>query len=183
MAGCPLKQAKNEKADAACAAPALFLFDFCLIKQKSERPSSLSLVCCVRSLFCLGTGNVLFSRAVSSQVHSALRGLTSVFGMGTGVSLLLSSPVWLSMFCTKLSSSRLFFRICDQALDLLVSVSSTHYCAYTPDLSPCSLQGVLLPYDMGYLILRWVSRLDAFSVYPFRTSLPCYAAGATTGAQ
>ena len=28
MAGCPLKQAKNEKADAACAAPALFLFVF-----------------------------------------------------------------------------------------------------------------------------------------------------------
>ena len=75
------------------------------------------------------------------------------------------------------------FSVCDQALDLLVSVSSTHYCAYTPDLSPCSLQGVLLPYDMGYLILRWVSRLDAFSVYPFRTSLPSCAAGATTGAQ
>ena len=27
------------------------------------------------------------------------------------------------------------------------------------------------PYSlrMGYLILRWASRLDAFSVYPFRT--------------
>ena len=46
------------------------------------------------------TGNVLFSRAVSSQVHSALRGLTSVFGMGTGGSLLPLSPVWLSVFCT-----------------------------------------------------------------------------------
>ena len=30
---------------------------------------------------------------------------------------------------------------------------------------PCSLQGVLLTYVMGYLILRQVSRLDAFSVY------------------
>ena len=38
-------------------------------------------------------------------------------------------------------------------------------------------------YDMGYLILRSVSRLDAFSVYLLRTSLPCRAAGATTGAQ
>ena len=46
------------------------------------------------------TGDVLFSRAVSSQVHSALRGLTSVFGMGTGGSLLLLSPVWLSVYCT-----------------------------------------------------------------------------------
>ena len=36
---------------------------------------------------------------------------------------------------------------------------------------------------MGYLILRRVSRLDAFSVYLFRTSLSCHAAGATTGAQ
>ena len=38
------------------------------------------------------SGNVLLSRAVSSQVPSALRGLTSVFGMGTGGSLSLLSP-------------------------------------------------------------------------------------------
>ena len=37
-------------------------------------------------------GGVLISRAVASQVPSALRGLTSVFGMGTGGTLLLSSP-------------------------------------------------------------------------------------------
>ena len=29
----------------------------------------------------------------------------------------------------------------------------------------------------GYLILRGASRLDAFSVYPFRTWLPCDAVG------
>ena len=40
----------------------------------------------------LESGGVLISRAVASQVPSALRGLTSVFGMGTGGSLLLSSP-------------------------------------------------------------------------------------------
>ncbi len=34
---------------------------------------------------------------------------------------------------------------------------------------PRSLQGVLLAYAMGYLILEVASRLDAFSVYPFRT--------------
>ena len=33
------------------------------------------------------SGSDLLSRAVSSQVPSALRGLTSVFGMGTGVTL------------------------------------------------------------------------------------------------
>ena len=34
---------------------------------------------------------------------------------------------------------------------------------------------------MAYLILRGASRLDAFSVYPFRTWLPCRAFGNTTG--
>ena len=39
------------------------------------------------------------------------------------------------------------------------------------------------PYQkVGYLILRWASRLDAFSVYPFRTWLPSRAIGMTTGA-
>ena len=40
----------------------------------------------------LESGSVLFSRAVSSQVPSALIGLTSVFGMGTGGSLSLLPP-------------------------------------------------------------------------------------------
>ena len=38
------------------------------------------------------SGDDLLSRAVSSQVPSALRGLTSVFGMGTGGTLLPLSP-------------------------------------------------------------------------------------------
>ena len=38
------------------------------------------------------TGDFLLSQDVAIQVPSALRGLTSVFGMGTGVSLLLLSP-------------------------------------------------------------------------------------------
>ena len=39
------------------------------------------------------------------------------------------------------------------------------------------------PYSkwMGYLILRGVSRLDAFSVYPCQTWLPSCATGVTTG--
>ena len=36
-------------------------------------------------------------------------------------------------------------------------------------------------FRMGYLILRGASRLDAFSVYPFRTWLPCCALGSATG--
>ena len=38
------------------------------------------------------SGDVLLSRAVSRQVSSALKSLTSVFGMGTGVSSSLLSP-------------------------------------------------------------------------------------------
>ena len=37
-------------------------------------------------------GDVVLSHRVSSAVPSALRGLTTVFGMGTGVALALSSP-------------------------------------------------------------------------------------------
>ena len=47
---------------------------------------------------------------------------------------------------------------------------------------PRSLQGILLVYTMGSLILRVASRLDAFSVYPCRTWLPSCATGVTTGA-
>ena len=38
------------------------------------------------------TGGVLLSQGISTQVPSALRGLTSVFGMGTGVTLSLWPP-------------------------------------------------------------------------------------------
>ena len=53
----------------------------------------------------------------------------------------------------------------DQAFGLLVSVSLTHYCAYTSDLSTSSSTTCL----SGDLILGRVSRLDAFSVYLVRT--------------
>ena len=40
----------------------------------------------------LNSGNDLLSRAVAHQVSSALRSLTTVFGMGTGVTSSLLSP-------------------------------------------------------------------------------------------
>ena len=43
------------------------------------------------------SGNVLLSRAVSSQVPSTLKGLTSVFGMGTGGTPSLLSPEIVSL--------------------------------------------------------------------------------------
>ena len=46
------------------------------------------------------SGSDLLSRAVSSQVPSALKGLTSVFGMGTGGTLSPLSPEFLQVsFC------------------------------------------------------------------------------------
>ena len=70
--------------------------------------------------------------------------------------------------------------ILDQALDLLV-LTSSRITAFTPSTyQPCCLQGVLPAYAVGYLFSRGASRLDAFSVYPVRTSLPCYAVGTTT---
>ena len=63
-----------------------------------------------------------------------------------------------------------------QALTRLVAVSSIHYCTSTPALSTSSSSR-----GLGYLILRGASRLDAFSVYPFRTRLPGHATGMTAG--
>ena len=61
--------------------------------------------------------------------------------------------------------------------------SAEHVTMLTPPTyQPHSLRGVLLAYAMGNLILGGASRLDAFSVYPFRTQLPSYAFGKTTGA-
>ena len=66
--------------------------------------------------------------------------------------------------------------------ELLVTVSSTHYCAYTSVLSTWS-SFTALQLSLGDLILGKVSRLYAFSAYPDQTSLPSYATGVTTGSQ
>ena len=60
-------------------------------------------------------------------------------------------------------------KVIGQALGLLVP-PGTRITALTPAAyQPGSLPGTLLAYAMGNLILRSVSRLDAFSVYPIRT--------------
>ena len=48
-------------------------------------------------LFCY-PGSFLLFRAVTSQVSSALQSLTSVFGMGTGVSSASSPPSYLIQY-------------------------------------------------------------------------------------
>src|SRR5258708_30718314 len=66
---------------------------------------------------------------------------------------------------------------------LLVTVSSTHCCAYTSVLSTWSSSTALLTFRLGNLIFGKDSRLYAFSTYPGQTSLPSYATGVTTGSQ
>ena len=62
-------------------------------------------------------GNFLLSQVVTNQVPSALRGLTSVFGMGTGVSLLLWLP----------DEPFYIYNLFGQVFDRLVSLSCM-YC-------------------------------------------------------
>ena len=52
-----------------------------------------------------------------------------------------------------------------QADGLISTGKLTPYGAYTPGLSRRSLRRA----SWGFLVLEEVSRLDAFSVYPFRT--------------
>ena len=82
------------------------------------------------------------------------------------------------MFRTFKTSYRFRFpNLFGQALDRLVTVSSTCCHASTPALSTLSSSRDLTSLWKGYLILRGASRLDAFSVYPCRTWLPCRAVG------
>ena len=71
----------------------------------------------------LGSGSDLLSRAVSSQVPSALRGLTSVFGMGTGVTLSSLPPEIVNLF---LSDSSRFPCFCQAFSSALFRSFSSH---------------------------------------------------------
>ena len=153
----------------------------------------------LRRAFVLKPGNFLLSHTLTRAVPSGLRGLTSVFGMGTGGSLSLWSPrtgfdlnidgLRSESSATSLQRSR-WERLVMCAVNFmvkpngqLVTVSSTGHPAYTSVLSNWSSSSALLTFRLGDLILGKVSRLYAFSVYPDRTSLPSDAAGATTGSQ
>ena len=71
---------------------------------------------------------------------------------------------------------------CSSPRSISISQLNTLLCLH---LWPIKLVVYKWPYSfkmMGYLILRCVSRLDAFSVYHDRTRLPGYALGRTTDA-
>ena len=120
-------------------------------------------------VFFLESGSDLLSRAVSSQVPSALKGLTSVFGMGTGGSLSPLPPEFLQVSYPENRTSKLPSSCLDQLNQFslwshLFSISRSsprpisiskllRYRIYTADLSPGSLPGVLL-LSNGTLILE-----------------------------
>ena len=86
------------------------------------------------------TGNVLLSQAASHQVSSALRSLTTVFEMGTGVTSPLLSPDLFFQVSLYLQNWIVFImylpsKTTGQVFDLLVSVSWICHHTYTSDLS------------------------------------------------
>ena len=64
----------------------------CAKRAAIMRLSSLKYLCKKALKKGIRSGSYLLSRAVSSQVSSALQSLTTVFGMGTGVASVLSPP-------------------------------------------------------------------------------------------
>ena len=120
--------------------------------------------------------------------------LTSVFGMGTGVTTSLSSPdlyFWRSFLqnwiTISLQTYNSFFKsLCSLAWINLrpISISQLNTSLYLHPwpINLVVFKGSYLFETMGNLILESVSRLDAFSVYPVRSQLSSCATGVTTGA-
>ena len=122
----------------------------------------------------------------TSRIPSPLRCLTSVFGMGTGVSTAPSPPDFFKRNCslkTRYYHMRSFLLI--KTLNFIyyfllsknfkklsprsISISqlNTSPCLHFWPINLLTLEGTYF-FRMGSLIFRLASRLDAFSVYPFR---------------
>ena len=103
--------------------------------------------------FVLESGSVLLSRAVTSQVPSALKGLTSVFGMGTGGSLSPLSPE----FCQGLVQSAFF----------LASASSVHNRSFHLGELPHNLRSSSIRAYPENRTSRFPHLVNQFSNFPF----------------
>ena len=120
-------------------------------------------------------GNDLLSREI--PLPSALRSLTTVFGMVTGVPFLPSSPhsaTLLSLLNDYLQSFKTEYLTQPEIVSWLsprpISTRPLHMLPYV-HFEPIYLivfQGSYF-LRMGNLILKLASRLDAFSAYPSRT--------------
>ena len=125
-----------------------------------------------------------------ARLLSPLECLTAVFGMGTGVSTPPSSPD--RFLKSRFPASQNWITTCASikltCLSLWssprpISISQLHIslCFHLWPIYLVVFKGSYF-FRMGNLILESVSRLDAFSAYPFPTWLPSYALGSTTGA-
>ncbi len=134
------------------------------------------------------SGGDLLSQGISPQVPSALEGLTSVFGMGTGVTPPPSPP---KPCCQRRrpagrSASRTPQRARTSFVDPSPRPISTGRlnmlpCVHLRPINVIVYHGPYLVDPVGNLILERASHLDAFSAYPFRRSPTSHALGRTTG--
>ena len=135
---------------------------------------------------CVVSGGVLLSRDPAVAVPSALKGLTSGFGMGPGVSRFavdrrnFMGIVFRAWWCWPCPGNRTVdalhagvmrsMCVCQAARPISTGQLHTLPCFH---LRPIKTQSSSWgPYQVnpeGVLILRRASRLDAFSGYPFRT--------------
>ena len=111
------------------------------------------------------SGNYLSSRAVASQVLSAYKGLTSVFGMGTGGTPWLNHRNGYGVFSTHLENC-IAFQFASIKPSTYEYRSAPYIAALPPPAyQPCGLHGVLLLSDgRSYLevgfTLRCLQRLS-----------------------
>ena len=129
--------------------------------------------------FSLVSGSYLSSRAVASQVLSAYKGLTSVFGMGTGGTPWLNHRNGMVCFQRTLKTALLFNSLRSSPRPISTGQLRTLLHFHLRPINHVVFMGSY-SFRMGDLILRSASRLDAFSVYPIRTWLPSCAIGTTT---
>ena len=131
------------------------------------------------------TGNNLSSQQGNSQVFSAPMGLTSVFGMGTGISpqvMVTRNSLCTLQYTQKYIDKYLFQGKPSWLSPRFISTGQLHVSLHL-HLQPINHIVYMESYylnDMRYLILGWASHLDAFSVYPFHTQLLSRATGVTT---
>ncbi len=131
-------------------------------------------------------GSDLLSHSVSRAVPSAVKGLTSGFGMEPGV----SPPLWppeLREFSSRARAAAggLEYSIASaspRSSPRTISTGrlNTLLCLHLPPIDPVVCWGPYRVEPVGALILEWASHLDAFSAYPVRTWPMSSALGRTT---
>ena len=136
------------------------------------------------------SGGDLLSQGATPQVPSAHAGLTSVFGMGTGV----TPPLWPpeTLLCFQGGWNEFHPRPCERSIastgrfvpsprPISTGQLNTLLCVHFRPINVVVYHGPYQVVPVGNLILERASHLDAFSAYLFRRSPTSRALGRTTG--